>query len=110
GTGQLSHRATPGHIPVVECDGCPVTVGFEDDPGRGVLHRHEGRWLVLGGERAALLPGDNRFDQRADRLQINVAASTHTLGLIADCLRAPESIPDARQVREICEYSPDGSR
>jgi hypothetical protein len=41
GPGQSAHGATSWHIPVVECDRCPVPVGLEVEPGLGLLERDE---------------------------------------------------------------------
>src|SRR5680860_936857 len=76
GTGQSAHGATPRHIPVVECDRCPLAVGLEREPGLGVVERDESGWLIRGGDRAALFPGGDRFNQCADRLQVYLAART----------------------------------
>jgi hypothetical protein len=73
---QSTHRATPGHIPVFECDRGPVTLGLVGQSGLGLLERHESRWLIRGGERAALLPGGD----------VSTSAPT---GFSSTCRRAP---------------------
>lgn len=91
GTGQSAHGATPWHIPVVECDRCPI--GLEDEPGLGVVERDESGWLIRAGDSAALFPSGDRFNQCADRHQVHLAARTHTVGLVSDGSRGFEAHP-----------------